>query len=298
MRAQSEAFGVGYAWTVQEPPRLDTILAPVHRAAPSGLEGVLTSGVEGILREAGLLTVLDRVTGDAEALHGAAALWLEQAVAVHGISMRLRQDGVPVAGSWRGEAAQAFGGTMDAYVTALDRLASGMAATAHLLNRAGIAGGAAQDAVTGIVADAAAWAAAELAATAVADVLTLGLATLGGALAESATLATFLARAEQISAKFAALVEELATELTAVKAAREALGASRGLGVIRALHEARDAMTAMHGVGKVLRSAESAADAVLGHAAGLPLGANGPESLGSQIRKTLSGEAEAIESER
>lgn len=289
-------FGAGYAWTVQEPPKLDTILAPVHRAAPSGLEGALTSGVEWVLRESGLLTVLDRVTGDAEALHGAAVLWLEQAVAVRGISTRLRQDGVPVAGSWRGEAAQAFGTTMDAFVGALDRLASDMAATAHLLNRAGIAGGAAQDAVTGIVSDAAAWVAAELAATAVADAVTFGLATAGGALAESATLAAFLARAERISAEFAALVEELATEIAVLKAARDALGASRGLGAIRALRDAQGTMRELKGVGKAFHTAEGAADVVLGHAAGLPLGADGPKSLGSQVRKTLRDEAEEIES--
>lgn len=297
MSAQPGEFGAGYAWTVQEPPKLDTILAPVHRAAPSGLEGTLTSGVEWVLREAGLLAVLDRVTGDAEALHGAAVLWLEQAVAVRGISTRLRQDGVPVAGSWRGEAAQTFGATLDAYVAALDRLASDMAATAHLLNRAGIAAGAAQDAVTGIVSDAAAWAAAELAATAVADAVTLGLATVGGALAGSATLAAFVARAERISAEFGALVEELATELAVVKAARDALGARRGLGAIRALREAQGTMRELRGVGKAFRSAEGAADAVLGHAAGLPLGADGPKSLGSQIRRTISDEAEEIGAE-
>jgi uncharacterized protein YukE len=289
------AFGVGYAWTVEEPPRLDTMLAAVHRPAPSGLEGVLTSGVEWALREAGLLDVLERVTGDPEALHGAAALWLEQAIAVRGVSTRLRQDCVPVAGSWRGEAAQAFGAAMDAYVTALDQLAFDMAATAHLLNRAGVAAGAAQDAVTGIVTDAAAWVAAELAATAVADVVTFGLATIGGAVAESATLAAFVARAEHISAKLAALVEEVAAELAALKAARDAIGATRGLGALRtlrALRQAHDTMAELRGAGSVLRAAEGAADLTLGRAAGLPLGADGPRSLGSQIKRTIRDEAE------
>ena len=290
-----DAFGVGYAWAVEEPPRLDTMLAPVHRAAPSGLEGTLASGVEWILREAGLLDLLDRVTGDAEALHGAAVLWLEQAVAVRGVSTRLRQDGAPVAGSWRGEASQTFGAAMSAYVAALDRLAFEMAATAHLLNRAGVAAGAAQDTVTGIVTDAAAWAAAELAATAVADVLTLGLATIGGALAESATLAAFVARAERITAEFAVLMEQLATELVALKAARDALGAARGLGsvrAVRALRQARKTVSELRGAGSVLRALEGAADAALGQATGLPLGAEGAKSLGSQVRRTLADEAE------
>ena len=288
-------FGVGYAWAVEEPPRLDTMLAPVHRAAPSGLEGVLTSGVEWVLREAGLLDLLDKVTGDAEALHGAAVQWLEQAVAVRGISARLRQDGVPVAGSWRGEASRKFGASMAECVAALDRLTFDMAATAHLLNRAGVAAGAAQDAVTGVVADAAAWAAAELAATAVADALTFGLATIGGALAESAALAAFVARAERISAEFAALMEQLATELAELKAARDVLGAARGLGAVRALRalrQARDTVTELRGAGSVFRALEGAADAALGQATGLPLDADGPKSFGSQVKHTLAEEAE------
>ncbi|ACU70220.1 hypothetical protein Caci_1295 [Catenulispora acidiphila DSM 44928] len=296
--ASGDGFGVGFAWAVEEPPRLDTMLTPVHRAAPSGLEGVLTSGVEWALREAGLLAVLERVSGDAEALHGAAVLWLEQAVAVRGISMRLRQDGAPVAGSWRGEAARTFGATMDTYLTALDRLALGMAATAHLLNRAGVAAGAAQDAVTGIVTDAAAWVAAELAATAVADVLTLGLASVGGALAGSATLAAFLARAERISAELAVLVEQLATELAELKAARDAIGAARGLSALRALRQAQHTVTELRNAGSVFRTAERATDAALGQAVGLPLDADGPRSLGAQIRRTIGDQAEEIESGR
>lgn len=291
-------FGVGYAWAVEEPPRLDTMLSPVHRAAPSGVEGTLTSGVEWALREVGLLDVLDRMTGDAEALHGAAVLWLEQAIAVRGISTRLRQDCAPLAGSWRGEAAQAFGAAMDACLTALDRLAFGLAATAHLLNRAGVAAGAAQDAVTGVVTDAAAWAAAELAATAVADVLTFGLATAGGALAESATLAAFLARAEQISAEFAALVEQLVTELAVLKAARDAIGVSHGLRALhafRALRQAQTTIAELRGAGSVLRAVEGATDVALGHATGLPLGAEGAKGLGARIRHTITDEAEQIE---
>jgi hypothetical protein len=290
-----DAFGVGYAWAVEQPPGLDVGLAAVHRPAPSGLEGVLTSGVEWALRESGLLDVLDRVTGDAEALHGTAILWLEQGLAVRGISARLRQDGATVAGSWRGEASRTFGAAMGTYIAALDRLAFEMAATAHLLNRAGVAGGAAQDAVTGIATDAAAWVAAELAATAVADLVTFGLATVGGALAESATLAAFVAHAEQISARFAVLVEELATELAELRVARDAIRAARGVGTLRALRRAQDTVTELRGAGSAFRTVEGATDAALGQAAGLPLDAEGPRSLGSQIRRTISDEAEHIE---
>src|SRR3954451_2122693 len=96
------SFGIGYAWAVEEPASFTASLSAVHRSAPGGLDGVLTSGVEWILREVGLSAVLERVTGDAEALHAAAVVWMEQAIAVRGISAGLRQDGAAVAGSWRG----------------------------------------------------------------------------------------------------------------------------------------------------------------------------------------------------
>jgi hypothetical protein len=184
---------------------------------------------------------------------------------------------------------------MGVSLAALDHLTFELAATAHLLNRAGVAAGAAQDTVTGIVTDAAAWATAELAAIAVADAVTLGLATVGGALAESATLAAFTARAERISAELAALLEELATELAVVKAARDTIGAAHGVSTLRAVRRAQKAVSELRGVGGVFHSVEGAADVVLGRAAGLPLGAGGPRSLGSQIRRTISDEAEEIE---
>lgn len=290
------SFGIGYAWAVEEPASFTASLSAVHRPAPGGLDGVLTSGVEWILREVGLLAVLERVTGDAEALHGAATAWMEQAVAVRGISAGLRQDGGTVAGNWRGEAAQAFGTAMGTYLAALDRHANGLAATAHVLNEAGIAGAAAQDLVTGIVTDAAEWAAAELVATAVADVLTLGLATVGGALAESATLAAFVVRAERISVEFGATLERLATELAELKAIRETIAAAQGLRKLRAVRQAQDAVTALHGAGAVLHTAERTADAAIGLGTGLPLNANGPKSLGAAIARTAAEEVEQIRS--
>ena len=293
--AEAVPLGVGYAWVSEEPQGFEVALAPVHQAAAGGMEGGLASGVEWVLREAGLIAVLERVTGDAEALHTAAVAWLEQAVAVRRISIQVRHSGVPVAGNWGGEASAMFGATMGAYLAALDQLAAGMAATAQVLNRAGAAAGAAQDTVTGIVADAAAWAAAELAATAVADVLTFGLATVGGALAESATLAVFVARAERISAELAAVLEQLAAELGELKAARDAIGSARGLSILRALREARGTVESLRGAGAVYRAAERRVDSALGQVSGLPLDADGSKSLGSRVRRTISDEVGALD---
>lgn len=289
-------FGIGYAWAVEDPPSLDAGLPPVHRPAPGGLDGVLISGVEWILREAGLLSVLERVTGDADALHAAAAVWMEQALAVRGISEKLRRDGAAVAGSWRGDAAQGFGMAMGTCLAALDRHASGLATTARVLNEAGIAGAAAQDLVMGIVTDAAEWAAAELAATAVAGVLTLGLATVGGALAESATLAAFVARAERISAEFGATLERLTTELAELRAVRDTISAAHGLKKLRAVRHAQDTVTDLRGAGALFHAAERTADAAIGLGTGLPLTADGPKSLGSAIARTAAEEAKQIES--
>jgi hypothetical protein len=286
-------LGVGYEWATQQPPSLEMNLTPVHRPAPRGLEGVLTSGVDWVLREAGLIAVLERVTGDAEALHGAAVARLEQAEAVRGLSARLRRGGVAVAGSWGGEASQAFAAAMGARVAALDQLACGMAADAHVLNQAGVVAGAAQDAGTGIVTDAAAWAAAEAAATVAADALTFGLATVGGALAESATLAGFVARAERISAELGGVLEQLAGELAALRAARDAIGAARGLDTLRAIRQARGTVNGLRGAGGVLHAMERGVGSALRHS-GLPVGPDGPTRLRSLVRRTLSDEVKQV----
>ncbi|NUP51494.1 MAG: hypothetical protein HOW97_29890 [Catenulispora sp.] len=283
---------------MEQAPAFDSGLSAVHRVARAGVEGMLTSGVEWVLREAGLLAVLERVSGDAEALHRVAAVWMEQALAARAVSVRLRADGAAVAGSWRGGAAQAFGESMGTCLAAVDRFASGAAGTAHLLNEAGIVAGATQDLVTGIVTDAAEWAAAELAATAVADLLTLGLATIGGALAESATLAAFVARAEQVSAEFATTLERLAAELAELKAIRDTLGAAHGLRRLRALRQAQESLTDLPGAGAVFHAAQRTADAVIGLETGLPIDADGPKGLGAGIARTAAQEAEQIESGR
>jgi hypothetical protein len=135
-----------------------------------------------------------------------------------------------------------------------------------------------------------------LAATVVADVVTLGLATVGGAVVGSATLAAFVARAERVAVEFGRLLEELVTELAELRAARDAIATARGLSTLRALRQAHDTMAGLRGTGTALHAAEHVADAALGLATGLPLDGAGPRSLGSQVRRTISDEAEQIDS--
>jgi hypothetical protein len=284
--------GAGFAWAVEEPAGFDASLSPVRRPTPAGLDGVFTSGVEWVLREARLLAVLERVTGDAGALHEAAVVWMEQALVVRGISARVREAGAAVAGSWYGEAARAFGGSMGAFLAVLDGVAVEVAATAHLLNEAGVVAAAAQDLVTDVVVDAAEWVAAELAATAVADVLTLGLATIGGALAESATLGVFVGRAERISAEFAAALERIASEMAGLRAVRDGVGAAHGVrSRLRAVREGRDVVAGLPATGGVFRAAEGAADAVVGMETGLPLDGDGVKGLGSSVAHSVAEDA-------
>ena len=184
---------------------------------------------------------------------------------------------------------------MGTRVAALDRLASDLAATAHLLNRAAVIAAAAEDLVTGIMVDAASWAAAELAATVVADTLTLGLATAGGAVVESATLAAFVARAERVSADCAAALERLAAELADLKTAHDAIAAAHGLDAVRALRGAQNTITGLRVTGTAFRVAERATDAVVGRETGLPLDVRGPKSLGSAaVHTTIDATRNAV----
>jgi hypothetical protein len=149
---------------------------------------------------------------------------------------------------------------------------------ATALNRAGIACALAERLVVEIVADAAAWAAAELAATAVADVLTLGLATIAGAVAESATLAVFVERAATVSAELAMTLDEVVAELASLKSARAAMRNAGGLARLKELRDVRQELDRLPILNEVTAYLEAAADVAVGQSAGLPLGVTGVKS--------------------
>jgi uncharacterized protein YukE len=285
-----------YDWALQSPPAVPDSLPPVHRAAPGGLEGALVDGVDWVLRAVGLLDVLDEVTGDADALHAAANRWLAQATAVRAMSVRLRQGAVAVGAGWDGEASAAFGAFMGTCVAAVDGLTADLAETARILNQAGAAAGIAEDLVTGIVADAAEVAAAELAATLAADLLTFGLASFAGALAESATLAVFVERAVQASAALGRTLELLAQELRELKKARDAIHAAGGFAKLRELKYAQSAIGDLELLGTAYRVLNAATDTALGLATGLPLGADGARRFSAVVGRTLGEEEDVVKS--
>lgn len=279
-----------YDWTHRDPPPLPRSLAPVHRTAPRSVEGALIDGADWILRSVGLLDVLDQVTGDADALQAAATRWLAAATDLRSISVRLRQGAEAVELSWTGDASAAFGVFLGTCVASLDALTAELAGTARILNRAAAAAGLAEDLVTGVVADAAEWAAAELAATAVADLLTLGLASLAGGLAASATMAVFVERAVQISADFGRTLELLAQELAELKKSRKAIHAAGGLAKLRKLRDTRATIDELELLGTAYRVLEATADTALGLTTGLPLDADGARRFGTVLGRTLGEE--------
>lgn len=267
-----------YPWVADPPPPIPGPLAPVPASAAGRVDALLDSAVAWVLRRGGLLAVLDRVTGDGPAVHAAAAGWREGALEIREVSSALREGASRVGDGWDGAAAEAFGGLLGTYVAIVDDLCVNTAAMAVALNRAGIACSLAERLVVEVVADAAAWAAAELAATAVADVLTLGLATVAGAVAESATLAVFVERAAAVSAELAMTLDEVAAEVASLKTARTALRDVGGFAKLRKLHDGRRDLERLPVLHEMAAYLEAAADVAVGQSAGLPLGVTGAKS--------------------
>ncbi len=141
--------------------------------------------------------------------------------------------------------------------------------------------------MTGIVADAAEWAAAELAATVTADLVTFGLASLAGSVAESATLAIFVERAAKASTDLGRALAGLVRELQDLKTAREAIRAAEGFQKVRELRHARTAVQELSLTGNAYRVLDGAANRAVGAATGLPLDRDGAKSIGSVIGQTL-----------
>ena len=205
-----------YQWAA--PPTVPDTLTQVHH--PAVFDEAFADGVAWVLRKVGLLDLLEKVTGNGAALHAAAKIWLEQAHVVRGVAGGIRRGASSLPEAWRGDASAAFGTCLGQVVADLDRLTADLADTARILNQAGDEAGIAEDLVVGIVTEAAEWAVAELAATVVADIFTLGLASLVGGLAESATMAVFVERAAKVSAHLGVVLNGLARELDDLKTAR------------------------------------------------------------------------------
>jgi uncharacterized protein YukE len=269
-----------YPWTTTPPPAIPAPPAEVPAAGRGPVGAVLDSAVGWVLGHAGLLGQLERVTGDGAALHGTAECWRDAAVRIRDVSVVLREGGAAVGAAWDGEASEAFGAAMGTYVAVVDDLCGNAAAIADVLNRAAVACVLAERVVVEIVADAAAWVAAELAVSALAGAVTLGLATVAGAVAESATLALFVDRAAAVSAGLAVTLEELAAELAALNDAREALR-------LTDMTRLRQALNGMPILGEATAYLETAAAVAGGPLVGLPVGITGVQSPATIVGHTI-----------
>lgn len=215
-----------YNW-INQP--LFTVNLPFHlphpvKAAENALDSAIDSTVRGILEATGLISILQKVTGKPEPLAQAADVWLEQAHKTKAVADELRSSARPLSQQWQGDASAAFGTHLGQFVNALDSMAGDMGTAAQILNQAAQECQVAEDLVNEIIREAIEFAVATLAATAVADLFTFGLATIAGGIAEGAEMTAFVARAAQVSTKLAEVLEKLLGTLKDLKALKEAEG--------------------------------------------------------------------------
>jgi len=219
-----EDIVAAYNW-INQP--LFTIDLPIHlphpiKKAENALDGAIDSTVRDVLLATGLLSILQEVTGKPEPLAQAADVWLSQAHQAKAMADELRQAARPLPQSWQGAASAAFGDHMGQLVNALDAMAGDMGTAASILSQAAQECQVAEDLVNEIIREAIEFALATLAATAVADIFTFGLATIAGGIAESAEMTAFVARAAQVSTKLAEVLDRLLEELSRIRALKEA----------------------------------------------------------------------------
>lgn len=276
-----------YQWATEQSDAMPA-LAPVHRTAPGGVGGALAGGVGWILSEVGLLAWLERVTGDGDALHATAQRWFDQSAALRDVADRLKQGAATMPSEWRGGASEAFSAYLGRFVAGLEAMAGNLAGTALILNEAGIQAGVAEDVVTGIVIDAAEWVAAELAATAVADLLTLGMASIAGGLAESATLALFVERAAKVSADLGKALAELVGKLDGLRDARDVVRSAEGFRKLKELKNARAELEDLDLAGSAYAVVKYGANAGIGATSGLPMNDRGATGLAKDIGKSTA----------
>lgn len=269
-----------YPWTATAPPPAPPPLPAVPAAGRGPVDGALDSGVAWVLRQAGLLEVLERVTGDHAALRASAECWRDAALRLREVSVVLREGAAAVGAAWDGGASEAFGAALGTYVAVVDDLCVDAAEIADVLGRAGVACVLAERTVVEIVADAAAWAAAELAVSALAGLVTAGVAAVAGAVAESATLAVFVERAAAVSSGLALTLDELAAELAVLKSAREAVGVTEALRL-------RQTLRRLPILGEATTYLETAIATSGGPMAGLPVGITGVQNPATIVGQTL-----------
>jgi uncharacterized protein YukE len=209
-----------YSWVSASPSPLKP-LPQLPSSSSGGLDGGIDSVVHGVLESTGLLDQLDKVTGQPQALMAAAQTWQSQAVALRGVADQLRGGAGPVARAWHGSASSAFGTFMGQVVAGIDATAEDADNTAGILASAAAECQWAEDTVIAIIREAIEWIGLTIAAGFLADLFTLGLASIVDALATEAEMAAFIERVSVVSEKLATSLEKLMEELKEMKEAEK-----------------------------------------------------------------------------
>ncbi|BAJ31046.1 MULTISPECIES: hypothetical protein [Kitasatospora] len=214
------SFGDAYQWTrdrvTDQLPPLPSFENPVSEGLDAGLDSV----VKAALDATGLMDVLEKVTGDLQALTAAAHEWQTQAQAMREVAAELRSAGTRVDEAWDGAASAAFGAHMAVVVEAIDATAEDMAQVAQIISQAAAECQLAETLIIGIIREAIETLIITLAAGLVVDILTLGLATAAEALIVEGEIAIYIARVGQVSLKLEKALKELHEAVKAMKAAR------------------------------------------------------------------------------
>lgn len=236
-------------------------LPDIHKMESNAIDGAIDSAVRGILEGVGLMSILDRVTGNPSLLHAVGQTWLDQANATKQVLTDLATGAKGLPQQWKGQASAAFGTFMENVASSTQSMGADMVITAQILNDAGQECQLAQDMVVMIIREAAEWAAMTLAATAVADIFTLGLASIAGGVAESAEMAAFVARATEVSIKLGEALEQLVGKIKELKGAAEAVKSAEGIGVkLRAFRAARKTISEIRSSGSILKARNALED--------------------------------------
>ncbi|RAJ34074.1 hypothetical protein K353_05484 [Kitasatospora sp. SolWspMP-SS2h] len=209
-----------YRWTrdrvAGQLPPLPSFENPVSEGLDAGLDSI----VKAALDATGLMDVLEKVTGDLQALTAASHEWQAQAKAMQEVAEELRAAGTRVEGGWEGAASTAFGGHMATVVEAVDATAADMAQVAQIISQAAAECQLAENLIIEIIREAIETLIITLAASVVVDILTLGLATAAEALIVEGEIAIYIARVGQVSLKLEKALKELHEAVKAMKAAR------------------------------------------------------------------------------
>jgi hypothetical protein len=236
-------------------------LPDIHQMESNAIDGAIDSAVRGILEAVGLMSILERVTGNPGLLHAAGQTWLDQANAMKQVRTDIATGAKGLPQQWKGQASAAFGTFMGNVASSTQSMGADMVTTAQILNDAGQECQMAQDMVVMIIREAAEWAAMTLAATLLADIFTLGLASIAGGIAESAEMAAFVARATEVSVKLGEALTQLVEKIKELKGAAEAVKSAEGItSKLSKFNDARKTINEVRSSGSILKAGNALKD--------------------------------------